>query len=1083
MKPKQSKLELRKKQLAEAISYTQRIKETLIDYNAKLDQLYKSRKISEKEYNLAKNKVLQDKTLKQWTSYYDDCIKYYQQELKKYHPSISKAPILFSLFALFIFALFSFSAYTGYFTSEDSFSLQEDFTTTLDSNPIYINFTDPTPNNNTISRNFTHYFNVSLNSVSKLRNFIWKWDGINYSIYDNNLIWHLNFENNTPLLENQNIILDTSLYSRNLTIVSSTSVFDDFEANLGGWSYRDGFFITPVRNCTVSQAGSCSVMLTTTSGWGSSFINTSSYSKMNSRIEFDYKCESSDFKWGVMVYDGSWNCIQGTSTATCGGAFPSIGSFFPAIVCDNTWRHAYHNLSAGSGTISQTIIGDWGSNTPNYYLWIDNFNIRDNIYTSGKNGNGLYLDGDNYFTSGGVFPELGTTNQPYSYSLWFNAASGETDGNLIQLASLYNGYGWCLPPLAIDASKITAYSYNSATITAADNVSIATGNWYHAASTWDSTNGLKLYVNGILRTTTPQAAYTASGASNYIRLGFGGNGCVGDQGYFNGTLDQIQVWNRSLTSTEVQQIYNSHLVKYNSSTWNFNNNQTLSYGNYSYSSIALNTDSISSSTENRTLIITSANFAPTISSLIVNSSLGTNTTDENLTAYATTSDVNGDPVKVIYDWRKNGNSIAVLNLPFENNGTNNSNKDYSSFGNNISSTGGAVWNATSGADGKGAFNFNGTTTPLTIANSASLQDVTEGSYTWGAWYYPLSYGSGLPTHEWQSLICKKGFPTGLFYKNDSYFYLAIRNTFNTEYGLNSNGIYPSNNWYHVVGSLNNVTRTLKFYINGELVNSTSYSGTLKDYGTNPIRIGGCDTSGAAYDWIANGTIDNVFIYPYELSPQQIQALYNNRTDLIVSQETSLSENWTVQATPNDGFVDGLASLSNSLIISESSPPIVGITLDDDSIAFGSGYYNASCTSNLALINSNSSKDCWINTTEFPVNDMHLITNNGTVNVNVSSYVLLTDAEQAFCGSSQGCTLTDLARIAIISQDNEVGSCSGLNAYGILANHNSNATQGVCNSLGTSDASDQVRTYIELFNPKDSSPGAKSITIVYEAMAV
>jgi hypothetical protein len=158
-------------------------------------------------------------------------------------------------------------------------------------------------------------------------------------------------------------------------------------------------------------------------------------------------------------------------------------------------------------------------------------------------------------------------------------------------------------------------------------------------------------------------------------------------------------------------------------------------------------------------------------------------------------------------------------------------------------------------------------------------------------------------------------------------------------------------------------------------------------------------------------------------------------------------------------------------------------LDDDSIAFGSGYYNASCTSNFALINSNSSKDCWINTTEFPVNDRHLITNNGTVNVNVSSYVLLTDAEQAFCGSSQGCTLTDLARIAIISQDNEVGSCSGLNAYGILANHNSNATQGVCNSLSTSDASDQIRTYIELFNPKDSSSGAKSITIVYEAMAV
>ncbi|MBS3167457.1 hypothetical protein J4403_04620 [Candidatus Woesearchaeota archaeon] len=169
---------------------------------------------------------------------------------------------------------------------------------------------------------------------------------------------------------------------------------------------------------------------------------------------------------------------------------------------------------------------------------------------------------------------------------------------------------------------------------------------------------------------------------------------------------------------------------------------------------------------------------------------------------------------------------------------------------------------------------------------------------------------------------------------------------------------------------------------------------------------------------------------------------------------------------------------------EGAPSVVGITLDDSTIAFGSGHYDPSCTSDYGLLNSNTTNNCWFNTTEFPsLDDTHNITNNGTVNVNVSSYVILTDAEEAFCGTSQGCTLTDLAKISIISQDNEVSSCTGLNSYGTLASYNSNSTQGVCNSLGFSDSSNQIKTFIELFYPKDSTPGAKSITIVYEAIAV
>jgi len=50
-----------------------------------------------------------------------------------------------------------------------------------------------------------------------------------------------------------------------------------------------------------------------------------------------------------------------------------------------------------------------------------------------------------------------------------------------------------------------------------------------------------------------------------------------------------------------------------------------------------------------------------------------------------------------------------------------------------------------------------------------------------------------------------------------------------------------------------------------------------------------------------------------LSPEYIRALYENRTDLIVSQETRAGD-WHAEVTPNDGFEDGVIVQSNTVTI-------------------------------------------------------------------------------------------------------------------------------------------------------------------------
>ncbi len=69
----------------------------------------------------------------------------------------------------------------------------------------------------------------------------------------------------------------------------------------------------------------------------------------------------------------------------------------------------------------------------------------------------------------------------------------------------------------------------------------------------------------------------------------------------------------------------------------------------------------------------------------------------------------------------------------------------------------------------------------------------------------------------------------------------------------------------------------------------------------------------------NGTIDEVRVFNHTLSSEQITALYNNRSDLIVSQETAKGENWSLCVTPNDASADGPQACSNQLLIRNAPP--------------------------------------------------------------------------------------------------------------------------------------------------------------------
>jgi len=131
--------------------------------------------------------------------------------------------------------------------------------------------------------------------------------------------------------------------------------------------------------------------------------------------------------------------------------------------------------------------------------------------------------------------------------------------------------------------------------------------WTHIVATNDNGN-LYLYINGILEQNLGSGS-TPNKPTTGVTIGTQLNG-PGPR-YFNGSIDEVRIWNRSLNSDEIYQQYVSNLNKYNSTQWYLYVNQSknstngLNYGDYTYQTFTTDTDENLNSTEERILTINS----------------------------------------------------------------------------------------------------------------------------------------------------------------------------------------------------------------------------------------------------------------------------------------------------------------------------------------------------------------------------------------------------------------------------------------------------------------------------------------------
>ncbi len=145
-------------------------------------------------------------------------------------------------------------------------------------------------------------------------------------------------------------------------------------------------------------------------------------------------------------------------------------------------------------------------------------------------------------------------NVNFTLAVWAKAAGPEYPTGNSALAGKWASSAGYMLYVGSATGKIQTY-VNSGGNAFADNAFPNDGKWHHVVGTKQGTTGA-VYVDGILKNSS---TVDASITSNIVKFEIGtyNSGCcyVTGKGYFNGSIDEVAVWNRSLSSAEIQQLY------------------------------------------------------------------------------------------------------------------------------------------------------------------------------------------------------------------------------------------------------------------------------------------------------------------------------------------------------------------------------------------------------------------------------------------------------------------------------------------------------------------------------------------------
>lgn len=231
--------------------------------------------------------------------------------------------------------------------------------------------------------------------------------------------------------------------------------------------------------------------------------------------------------------------MPGTPSLRVSGALLFILTVSLFLIAHDPSTIAEYHLDEGSGL---SAFDDSGNG---------NHGILRNgpVWVAGRANNALSFDGVNDYIELNNSPSLNPPNA-ISIAAWVNTVTLSVSQFIVAKDNLPSGrlqYFLRLQGSAVRMGIRTTADYFA---TSAANL-ITTNTWYHVAGTWDG-QLIRLYVNGAQVATSP-AAVTGTMSDNGVATRIGGR--QDGQLPFRGRIDEVQIYDRALSLSEVQAIY------------------------------------------------------------------------------------------------------------------------------------------------------------------------------------------------------------------------------------------------------------------------------------------------------------------------------------------------------------------------------------------------------------------------------------------------------------------------------------------------------------------------------------------------
>ena len=501
-------------------------------------------------------------------------------------------------------------------------------------------FINTTVNNNEygISVNAQSSNNTITNSTISFNNYgIYIWNGVNNTIIDSNISSNVVTDVVTACCSNPTITLLNCSYPIEVSVANGELT--------RSWYYQvyvdntTGFPISGANVLIYNSSNSLIENLTTNSSGYTNTINLIQYINNGGVKSYHTNYTVNTSNSGYLNSSVSFNLTESslqTLTLTAIGnvtndtALPSISFISPSPSSGSSLTS--HNLTLNVTVtddldtyafFSDGLIAWWTMDNATNESFYDESGLDNHLKVQGdvlQFPNGKFVSMSTFDGTGDYLDISNLTNSNETYFSAFTWVKSSIQSGTIGGVYEWGDYGqsWLMEVrnsgLAVrigdDSLNVDAKNYNS-------TIDIANGNWHHVGFTYDgSTNTLKLYINGTEDAAVDRIVDNSTNQITNVAYNFS-IGCIFNYGlpeaFFNGQIDEFIIFNRSLSSTEVQALYNS-------SQYNLERQLNLSNGSYSYTAMAVdssgnqnsNTLSFTVNVSSNTTNITNDTIAPSV---------------------------------------------------------------------------------------------------------------------------------------------------------------------------------------------------------------------------------------------------------------------------------------------------------------------------------------------------------------------------------------------------------------------------------------------------------------------------------------